>query len=204
MENQYKRCFNYSLTVVPKLFWESEDGAEIICLKNIDCTKVRLEAARMNKNSFLLQSRSISYVPTVFIIFLSDNIRLEMKLEPEPKKGKSGARAKFKKFQLRNNAYALKERRKTFSSRFKYLFLFTWLDSTALDTWATASVRAWHCGFRLPARVSAAVRGRDCNTSAVAPNVGGGVSLPLFLSNSTNYLSSVKHGLTVLRWKCFN
>ena len=79
----------------------------------------------MNKNSFLLQSRSISYVPTVFIIFLSDNIRLEMKLEPEPKKGKSGARAKIKKFQLRNNAYALKERRKTFSSRFKYLFLFT-------------------------------------------------------------------------------
>ena len=79
----------------------------------------------MNKNSFLLQSRSISYVTTVFIIFLSDNIRLEMKLEPEPKKGKSGARAKIKKFQLRNNAYALKERRKTFSSRFKYLFLFT-------------------------------------------------------------------------------
>ena len=47
----------------------------------------------MNKNSFLLQSRSISYVTTVFIIFLSDNIRLEMKLEPEPKKGKNGARA---------------------------------------------------------------------------------------------------------------
>ena len=43
-----------------KLFWGSRDGAEIICLVNIDCTKVRLEAARMNKNSFLPPLRHIS------------------------------------------------------------------------------------------------------------------------------------------------
>ena len=33
----------------PKLFWRSGARAKIICLINIDCTKVRLKAARMKK-----------------------------------------------------------------------------------------------------------------------------------------------------------
>ena len=50
--------------------------------KHIDCTKVRLEAARINKNSFLPPMRQISYFAIVEVHF---NIGLEMELEPEPK-----------------------------------------------------------------------------------------------------------------------
>ena len=39
----------------------------MICFANTDCTKVRLEAARMNKNSILPPLRQISYVNTVLL-----------------------------------------------------------------------------------------------------------------------------------------
>ena len=53
----------------PKLFWGAV--TKIICLINIDCNKVWLEATGMNKNSVLPQLRHtrISHVTTVIIHF---------------------------------------------------------------------------------------------------------------------------------------
>ena len=53
--------------VEPKLF--GGFGAEMICFVNIDGTKVGLESAKKNKNSFLPPPRHISYVITVKVHF---------------------------------------------------------------------------------------------------------------------------------------